>query len=61
LYRETYDSPIGEDGYCGPEWEEIGHALDRLLSADIGQRLDAGTLDSWIRETLVKHGRAGEW
>ena len=46
---------IGNDGYVGPLWQEIGKALIGLLSGEIG-RLDAGTMDKVIRQVFQDHG-----
>jgi hypothetical protein len=54
-HRDAYDSPIGDDGVLGPEWAAIGHAMLGLLNGDL-QRLDGGTLDAFIRDTLTANG-----
>jgi hypothetical protein len=54
-HRTAYDSPIGDDGVLGPEWAAIGHAMLGLLNGDL-QRLDGGTLDSFILNTLEANG-----
>jgi hypothetical protein len=51
----AHGSPIGDDGVLGPEWQAIGQALLGLLNGDIG-RLDGGTLDGFIRNTLRDNG-----
>ena len=52
---------MGEDGYLGPEYEEIAHALVRMLSGPCGNRLDLGYLDAYVRETLKEHGLPTDW
>lgn len=47
---------VGEDGYCGEYWEDIGRALIKLLSGPIGTRLDAGTIDKFIRQVAQEYG-----
>jgi hypothetical protein len=51
----NYDSSIGDDGVLGPEWEAIGNGLLGLLNGNLG-RLDAGTLDAFIRDTMSANG-----
>ena len=55
VHKESYDSPIGDDGVLGPEWQAIGESLRGLLNGDIG-RLDGGTVDSFIVDTLRDNG-----
>jgi hypothetical protein len=55
-HQTRYGTPIGEDGYAGPYWAEIGGALIKLLSMDHGSRLDSGTLDGLIRDIATAHG-----
>ena len=50
------DYKIGEDYYTGPIWARIGVELRGLLSCDIGQRLDCGTLDKIILSALKDEG-----
>ena len=47
---------VGEDGYCGEYWNDIGKALIKLLSGPTGNRLDMGTLDKGIREIASEYG-----
>ncbi len=54
-HRSRYESLIGDDGVLGPEWAAIGHALLGLLNGDLG-RLDGGTLDAFLRNTLADNG-----
>lgn len=50
---------IGEDYVLGPEWATIGRALLALLNGETG-RLDCGTLDGIIRDTLRAEGTEDE-
>lgn len=54
-HQDRYMSDIGEDGVLGPEWAKVGSALLALLNGELG-RLDGGTLDTLIRDTLVLEG-----
>jgi hypothetical protein len=54
-HKARYDSGIGEDGVLGKDWAAIGHALLGLLNGELG-RLDGGSLDSLIRDTLTAEG-----
>lgn len=54
-HKSQHETLIGEDGYCGPYFEEIAHGINGLLSAELG-RLDGGTLNTFIRETLAENG-----
>lgn len=54
-HRHAYDAPIGDDGVLGPEWAAMGQAMLGLLNGDLG-RLDGGTLDGFIRNTLASNG-----
>lgn len=54
-HKRMHASPIGEDGYAAPYFEEIAHGINGLLSMDIG-RLDGGTLSSFILDTLEENG-----
>ncbi len=54
-FREQQGSPIGTDYVAGPEWLAIGKSLEQLLNFELG-RLDAGALDSGIREALMSQG-----
>ncbi len=55
IYKDQYDSLIGDDGVLGPEWESIGQALLGMLNGALG-RLDGGTLDGAIRKALADNG-----
>lgn len=56
-YLRLYESHIGEDYVLGPVWEIIGRSLRELLNGELGG-LDAGTLDTFLTNTLhAHHGR----
>ena len=46
---------LSGDAILGPAWARVGSALRTLLNGDCG-RLDCGTIDSMIHDTLTKHG-----
>lgn len=54
-HKWRFESGIGEDGFLGPEWVKIGLAIRVLLNGELG-RLDGGTLDSVILDTLKAEG-----
>jgi hypothetical protein len=54
-HAARYDSGIGSDGVLGPEWATIGRAIRGLLNGESG-RLDCGTLDGFILDTLKSEG-----
>ena len=54
-HHRRFDSGIGEDGFLGQHWEAIGQALLAMLNGELG-RLDGGTLDALIRDTLSAEG-----
>ena len=41
-----YEAPVGDDGYTGPLVLDQLKAWRKMLSCDLGRRLDCGTLDS---------------
>jgi len=55
VHKREYDSLIGEDGVLGLEWEAIGDSLRGILNGQAG-RLDCGTLDSFILNTMTENG-----
>jgi hypothetical protein len=59
VHLQRFESPIGDDGVLGREWQAIGQALLGLLKGETG-RLDCGTLDGFIRDTLTANGAAAE-
>lgn len=54
-HRARYESGIGEDGVLGPAWAAIGASIRALLNGETG-RLDCGTLDGFICDTLTAEG-----
>jgi hypothetical protein len=54
-HAHRFESGIGKDYVLGAEWEVIGSALLGLLNGELG-RLDGGTLDGFIRNTLKAEG-----
>lgn len=63
LYADShfdhYDAPIGDDGFLGPEWEQIGKSLLAMLNGEMGD-FDCGTLDGLIRDILTSQGFEGD-
>jgi hypothetical protein len=55
-YESKFDSQIGGDGVLGEDWLDIGKGIRGLLNGDCGPRLDMGTLDSYIIDTLKENG-----
>lgn len=55
-HERNHESRIGDDGYSGPYWASMGRDLIYLLSGPMGNRLDGGTLDTIIRDTLAAEG-----
>jgi hypothetical protein len=63
-HRAQFDRAIGQDGYASHPWAAIGVALRSLLNMSWGSRLDMGTLDAVLVETLEAEGwdvDMGEW
>lgn len=54
-HQKRNESPIGDDYVLGPEWRDIGLAIRGLLNGETG-RLDCGTLDAFILETMRENG-----
>ena len=54
-HKARYDSGIGEDYVLGEDWRKMGFCLIGLLNGELG-RLDGGSLDSLIRDTLKAEG-----
>lgn len=54
-HAQRFESSIGNDGVLGPAWEEIGRGIRSLLNGEAG-RLDCGTLDAFILDTLTESG-----
>ena len=55
-HAEKFEDSIGEDGVLGLEWEAIGDALRGLLNGESGARLDCGTLDGFLLDTMQRNG-----
>lgn len=54
-HASTYDWPIGEDFVLGRYWQDIGEAIRGMLNGTTG-RLDCGTLDGFILNTMAEQG-----
>jgi len=54
-YGSAYTMPVGDDGVLGDEWLSIARGLLGLLNGEHG-RLDAGTIDRWVRQLAHDHG-----
>lgn len=54
-HRARYESRVTDDGVMGDEWTGIGRSILALLNGETG-RLDCGTLDGFIRDTLASEG-----
>jgi hypothetical protein len=52
-------SPVGQDGFLGDHWEDLGTAISGLLNGET-RRLDCGTIDSLIRKIGALNGAEGE-
>lgn len=59
-HRSEYETPIGDDGVLGPEWLAVGKGLIGLLNGQTG-RLDCGTVDAFIRDTVHENGFPDEF
>ena len=59
LHEDRYDTKLAEDYVLGPHWFAVGTALLALLNGDTG-RLDAGTVDRFVRDTMVRAGYTEE-
>jgi hypothetical protein len=54
-HKTRFESAIGEDYILGVAWQEIGEALRTLLNGETG-RLDCGTVDGFILDTMTENG-----
>ena len=54
-HKARYESNIGDDGVLGDPWKEIGLGILYLLDGETG-RLDCGTLNAFILDTLNENG-----
>ena len=55
-HKYMFESCIGDDNVLGPAWEVVGDGLRELLNGEVGPRLDCGTLDSFIYDTMKDNG-----
>ena len=55
LYRERFESTIGNDGVLGEGLKDMIQGLRVLLNGDCG-RIDCGTIDSKLCELAERHG-----
>lgn len=55
VHQDRFQSKIGEDYVLGPQWEAIGDALRTLLNGECG-RLDCGTVDAFLLNTMGENG-----
>lgn len=55
-HERQFESKIGDDCVLGQEWEAIGVGIRGLLNGETGTRLDCGTLDAFILDTLSENG-----
>lgn len=54
-HKVRFESPIGNDYVLGPAWQEIGQGIRTLLNGELG-RLDGGTLDGFVLNTMAENG-----
>lgn len=54
-HRFAYETPIGNDAVIGEAWHDMARAILALLNGATG-RLDCGTLDGFIRDTMASEG-----
>jgi hypothetical protein len=54
-HKSRYESLIGSDYVLGPAWQRVGEGIRALLNGETG-RLDCGTLDAFILDTLSENG-----
>lgn len=55
MHKRRFGSAIGDDGFLGPQWLATGKALRALLNGETG-RLDCGTVDAFILDTITANG-----
>lgn len=55
VHQSRFESNIGDDGVLGVYWQQIGEGIRGLLNGEAG-RLDCGTLDGFILDTLTDNG-----
>jgi hypothetical protein len=54
-HRARYESGVGDDGFLGREWANIGFSLRDLLNGELGG-LDGGLADATICDALGREG-----
>lgn len=54
-HKQRYESVIGEDYILGKAWIDMGKAFITLLNGELA-RLDAGTLNAFIRKVATENG-----
>jgi hypothetical protein len=54
-YAQKLDTGVGADYVLGPAWAQIGDGIRQLLNGETG-RLDCGTLDGFLCDTLGAEG-----
>lgn len=54
-HQKRFGSTVGDDGFLGPAWAEIGKSLRTLLNGDLG-RFDGGTLVGAILDIASSAG-----
>lgn len=54
-HAKRFESQIGYDYVLGVEWQRMGESMRGLLNGETG-RLDCGTLDGYILETMRENG-----
>lgn len=59
FHQDRYLSEIGDDGFIGTHWADMGKAILGLLNGETGG-LDCGTLDGIIRKIATEHGVNGD-
>jgi hypothetical protein len=59
-YRAGHEGePVGQDGFLGDHWEDIGIGILGLLNGETG-RIDCGTIDGLIRKIGALNGARSE-
>ena len=54
-YYVQFESKIGNQAVLGPAWKSIGDSLRTLLDGETGDRLDRGTIDKFILDTMKEN------
>ena len=54
-HENRFGSGIGDDSALGPSWAAMGGAIRALLNGETG-RIDCGTIDSIVADTLEAEG-----